>query len=86
MRFPTKITSSFFGLPYLLIELFYIGIPVVRTNSRSNVRSPDYQNFSDGQFTKFSSPWCSAARAKADTWLSPFCQRLDTLGETAVSS
>ena len=38
-----------FGLPYLLIELFYIGIPVVRTDGRSlGVRSRDYQIFSDG--------------------------------------
>ena len=38
-----------FGLPYLLIELFYIGMPVVRTDGRSlGVRSRDYQIFSDG--------------------------------------
>ena len=38
-----------FGLPYLLIELFYIGIPVVRTDGHSlGVRSRDYQIFSDG--------------------------------------
>ena len=38
-----------FGLPYLLIELFYIGMPVVWTDGRSvGVRSPDYQIFSDG--------------------------------------
>ena len=42
-----------FRLPYLLIELFYIGIPVVRTDSRTvgwsaGVRSRDYQIFSDG--------------------------------------
>ena len=28
-----------FGLPYLLIELFYIGMPVVRTDGRSLARS-----------------------------------------------
>ena len=28
-----------FGLPYLLIELFYIGMPVVRTDGRSIARS-----------------------------------------------
>ena len=28
-----------FGLPYLLIELFYIGMPVVRTNGRVGGRS-----------------------------------------------
>ena len=34
---------------YLLIELFYIGIPVVRTDGHSvSVRSRDYQIFSDG--------------------------------------
>ena len=42
-----------FGLPYLLIELFYIGMPVVRTDSWAGgravgVRSRDYQIFSDG--------------------------------------
>ena len=38
-----------FGLPYLLIELFYIGMPVVRKDGRSlGVRSRDYQIFSDG--------------------------------------
>ena len=44
-----------FRLPYLLIELFYIGMPVVRTDSwtvdRSvGVQSRDYQIFSDGYF------------------------------------
>ena len=38
-----------FGLPYLLIELFYICMPVVRTDGRSlGLRSRDYQIFSDG--------------------------------------
>ena len=46
-----------FGFPYLLIELFYIGMPVVRTDGRSldrslarslGVRSRDYQIFWDG--------------------------------------
>ena len=42
-----------FGLPYLLIELFYIGMPIARTDgwpvARSlGVRSRDYQIFSDG--------------------------------------
>ena len=32
MRFPAKNSEVVFGLPYLLIELFYIGIPVVRTD------------------------------------------------------
>ena len=41
-----------FGLPYLLIELFYIGIPAVRTDvGRMDVRSRDYQNFSDAYIT-----------------------------------
>ena len=49
-RFPAKITSSCIWvchLPYLLIELFYIGMPVVLTDGRLGVRSRDYQNFSD---------------------------------------
>ena len=45
--------SVAFQLPYLLIELFYIGMPVVRTDSRVigqsvGVRSRDYQIFPDG--------------------------------------
>ena len=61
-----------FGLPYPLIELFYIGISVVRTDGRAvGVRSRDYQIFSDGRFTTFLYPWCCAARAsraKAPLW------------------
>ena len=54
-----------FGLPYLLIELFYIGMPVVRTDGRAGGRCAvrDYQIFSYGEFTTFLYPWCSAARA-----------------------
>ena len=58
-----------FGLPYLLIELFYIGMPVVRTDGRAGGRTVGrcavrgYQIFSDGEFTTFLYPWCSAARA-----------------------
>ena len=38
-----------FGLPYLLTELFYTGMPMVRTDGRSlGVRSCDYQIFSNG--------------------------------------
>ena len=41
-------TISAFRFP-LLIELFYIGMPVVPTDGRSvGVRSRDYQIFSDG--------------------------------------
>ena len=35
MRFPAKKPLVAFGLPYLLSELFYIGIPVVRTDGRT---------------------------------------------------
>ena len=42
------ILSFAFRLPYLLIELFDIGMPVVRTDGRAvGVRSRDYQIFSD---------------------------------------
>ena len=37
--FPPKTPPVTFGLPYLLIELFYIGKPVVRTDSLSGGRS-----------------------------------------------
>ena len=40
---------------------FCVGMPVVQTDGRAvGVRSRDYQIFSDGQFTIFSYPWCSA--------------------------
>ena len=53
MRFPAKKPPVVFGLPYLLIELFHIGMPVVRTDGLSVgwsvvVRSGDYQIFTDG--------------------------------------
>ena len=49
MWFPVKITSSCIGLPYLLIELFYIGMPVVQTDGWAvGVWSRDYQIFLDG--------------------------------------
>ena len=39
-------------LPYLCIELFYIGMPLVRTDGRLvgrlEVQSRDYKNFSNG--------------------------------------
>ena len=46
-----KITSSCIWV--FIIELFYVGMPVVRTDRRSSgrsvgVRSRDYQSFSDG--------------------------------------
>ena len=48
ISFQTKPRVAF-GLPYLLIELFYIGMPVVRTDGRAvGVRSRAYQIFSDG--------------------------------------
>ena len=36
MRFPAKKPRVAFGLPYLLSELFYIGIPVVRTDGQTH--------------------------------------------------
>ena len=57
-------------MPSLLIELFYIAIPVVRTDSLSGgrsvgVRSRDDQIFSDGEITSFYYPWCSAGALHA---------------------
>ena len=34
-----RFLSVAFGFPYLLIELFYIGMPVVRTDGRAGGRS-----------------------------------------------
>ena len=47
---------------YLLIELFYIGMSLEWANSRTGVRSRDYQNFWDGWITKFSWVWGSAIK------------------------
>ena len=41
-------------------------MPVVRTDGRAvDVRSRDYQIFSDGYFTIFSYPWCFALQISA---------------------
>ena len=54
-----------FGLPYLLIELFYIGMPVVRTDGLAVGRSVHghvITKFSRmGSSPPFFYPWCSAA-------------------------
>ena len=44
----------------LLIELFLIGMPVMRTDGQMGARSRDYKNFSDGWITKLSQVWGSA--------------------------
>ena len=46
---PPPLPRIAFGLPYLVIELFYIDMPVVR----ADVWSRDDQNFSDGWITTF---------------------------------
>ena len=58
-----------FGLPYLLIELFYIGMPVVRTDGRAGGRSV-YGHvitkfFGWVNYFIFSYPWCSAGVLRA---------------------
>ena len=64
MRFPAKITSNCVWVA--LIELFYIGMPVVRTDGRS-VYGHVITKFSG--MDRFTYPWCSAgarlARARA---------------------
>ena len=53
MRFLAKKPRVAFGLPYPLIELFYIGMPVVRTDGRTDgwtygyVTTSHFQKFSD---------------------------------------
>ena len=42
MRFPAKITSGCIWLPYLLIELFYISMPVVWTDGRTVTWLPKF--------------------------------------------
>ena len=47
MRFPAKITSSCFWLPYLMMELFYIGMPVVWTDRRTVTWLPKFLGWVD---------------------------------------
>ena len=49
------------GLPCMMIQLFYIAKPVVRTDG---LRSRDYQHFSDGQITPFSQLFSRARKAR----------------------
>ena len=39
IRAAMRLSSVVFGLPYLLIELFYIGVPVVQADGRSGGRT-----------------------------------------------
>ena len=71
MRFPAKITSSCIWLPYLLIELFYIGMPVMWTDGRTVTRLPkslgwvDYHIFLGmGLRSRALSAWSSATNLK----------------------
>ena len=55
-------------LPYLYVDWVIFTLVCLwwgRMDGRAAVRSRDYQNFSDAQVTKFSYPWCSAARERA---------------------
>ena len=83
--FPSKSPISFqikpwvaFGLPYMLIELSYIGMPVVRTDGRSLARCtvtwlPSFPGRVDSHISLAMGlrpraalryyPWCSAQRA-----------------------
>ena len=49
MQFPAKKTRVAFGLPYLLIELLYIGIPVVQTGARTVTWLPKFLGCIDNQ-------------------------------------
>ena len=52
VRAAVRFSSVAFGLPYLLIESFYIGVLVLRTvGRRGGVRSSDYHILLDGRFT-----------------------------------
>ena len=54
ITFPPNKLKLHWGLVHLLIELFYIGMAMVRTDGGTvEGRSRDSQNFSDGQITTF---------------------------------
>ena len=55
MRFPAKITSiCFLRVPYVLIEFFYTGMPVVRTDGGwTGGRSRDYKISRMGRLPHF---------------------------------
>ena len=53
---------------FLLIELFYIGMPLVWTDGRSGGRAYVITKFfSEGKITSFSYPRCSAGRLRASS-------------------
>ena len=56
-----------FGLPYLLIELFYIGMPVVRTDSRAGGRSVGVRSRRLPHFLSYGAPATRRACSSAIT-------------------
>ena len=71
MRFPAKITSSCFWLTYLLMELFYIGMPVMLTDGRVYYLGFDWSGWVDyhiflgmGLRSRALSVWSSATNLK----------------------
>ena len=70
MRFPTKITSScIWAVPYLLIELFYICMPVVQTDSGQRTDGHMITKILwDGQITTFSQVGGYACSRFARAW------------------
>ena len=72
MRFPDQNNLELhFGchtcqLSYFTLVCLWCGRTVSRAGGRSvDVRSRDYQIFSDGQITSFFYPWCSAGALRA---------------------
>ena len=51
------------GLPYRVVELFYIGMPVVLMDGRSGVRSRDYKISRIGRLPHFRRYGATLARA-----------------------
>ena len=69
MQFPAKITSSCHTC--MLVKLFYIGMPVVRTEGRSvarsgGERSRDYQVSFRPPQGRFARAWSSVNRSSND--------------------
>ena len=66
MRFPAEIISSCIWLPHLLIELFYVGMPVVQTDGRAygHVITKNSQMVDYHIFLTYVAPLARASRAR----------------------
>ena len=76
MRFLAKKNSSCIWVAILLVELFYIDMPVVRTDGRSGVRSRDYQFSRMGRLPNFLTHGAPLRARRAPVQVQPLLKNL----------